>query len=172
MSIASTPIPKRWSLSDEIPRHLPILDRWLERAAQGRPLAGVTVLMIQHQRWQSSPASTRLELGVAPGDLHWIDIPYSSTRAVRDAVWELGVPAENLVVSDFRVLENYAPFQRSRVQHFLLKIFENPPAQLLVLDDGSYMLEALAGLRHRRLPKIAIVEQTLVGSSRSRKTRP
>lgn len=49
------------------------------------------------------------------------------------------------------------------MQHFLLELFENPPERLLVLDDGSYLLEALAGLRRRRLPDVAIVEQTTRG---------
>jgi S-adenosylhomocysteine hydrolase len=163
-SAVSMQTPKYWQLSDEIPRRLPILDRWLGRAAQHRPLAGVTVLMIQHQLGNHVPqAQALLDLGVAPHAVHWIDIPYTSTPTVRDALCELGIPTENMAVNKFSVLDKYAPFQRSRVQHFLLELFENPPELLLVLDDGSYMLEALAGLRRRPRPKIAIVEQTTRG---------
>ena len=155
---------RHWTLTDEIPRRMPILDRWLERAAQDRPLAGMTVLMIQHQLGNHVPeAQALIDLGVAPRNIYWIDIPYSSTVAVRASVNAMGIPAGNMRVSDFRVLDSYAPFQRSRVQRFLLELFENAPDRLLVLDDGSHMLEALAGLRRRRRPRVAIVEQTTRG---------
>ena len=164
MSVTSPALPKYWKLTDDIPRRMPILDRWLERAAQDRPLAGVTALMIQHQLGNHVPQTQALlDLGIAPGDLYWIDIPYTSTPAVREALREIGIPAKNLLVGDFRVLDKYAPFQRSRVQQFLLDLFEDPPERLLVLDDGSYMLEALAGLRRRQRPGVAIVEQTTRG---------
>ena len=142
---------------------MPILDRWLENAAQGRPLAGVTALLIQHQLGNQVPQTRALiELGISPRDLYWIDIPYTSTPAVREAVRGLGVPAENFITGDFRLLDNYASFQRLRVQSFLRTLFEEPPERLLVLDDGAYMLEALACLR-ARLPYVAIVEQTTRG---------
>lgn len=164
MPVTSPALPKYWKLTDDIPRRMPVLDRWLERAAQDRPLAGVTALMIQHQLGNHVPQTQALlDLGIAPGDLYWIDIPYTSTPAVREALREIGVPAKNLLVGDFRVLDKYAPFQRSRVQQFLLQLFEDPPERLLVLDDGSYMLEALAGLRRRHRPGVAIVEQTTRG---------
>lgn len=142
---------------------MPILDRWLERAAQDRPLAGVTALMIQHQLGNQVPQTQALiELGIAPRDLYWIDIPYTSTPAVRDALRELGIPSDNILVSNFRLLDKYTPFQRLRVQHFLRERFADPPERLLVLDDGAYMLEALASLQ-RRPPNVAIVEQTTRG---------
>ena len=164
MTVSSPLNLKHWKLTDEIPRHMPILDRWLERAAQDQPLVGVTVLMIQHQLGNHVPqAKALLELGVVARDLHWIDIPYTSTPAVRGALREIGIPSKNILVSDFCVLDNYTSFQRLRVQRFLLELFEDPPERLLVLDDGSYMLEALAGLRRRRRPDVAIVEQTTRG---------
>jgi len=153
----------RWELTEQIPFRMPILDRWLEQAAQERPLAGVTVLMIQHQLGNQVPQTRALiELGVAPRNLYWIDIPYTSTPAVRDALRGLGIPSGNFVVNNYRLLDDYAPFQRLRVQHFLRELFKDPPERLLVLDDGSYMLEALACLR-QRLPWVAIVEQTTRG---------
>jgi S-adenosylhomocysteine hydrolase len=153
----------RWNLTDRIPRHMPILDRWLERAAQDRPLAGVTALLIQHQLGNHVPlARALLALGIAPRDLYWIDIPYTSTAVVREAVHELGVPEKNMMVRRFHLLNHYTPFQRLRVQRFLRRILEDPPARLLVLDDGSYMLEALACMRLRP-PSLAIVEQTTQG---------
>ena len=154
---------ERWDLNEDIPERMPVLDRWLEREAPARPLAGVTTLLIQHQLG-NHVIQTRalLDLGVAPRDLYWIDIPYTSTPAVRKAVHELGVPWRNFLTSEYRVLEPYAPFQRLRVQRFLNELFENPPEHLLVLDDGSYLLEALACVR-RRLPRMAIVEQTTRG---------
>lgn len=155
--------PRYWDINDEIPRRFPILDRWLERAAPSKPLAGVTVLNIQHQLGNQVPQTCALlELGVAPDDVYWIDIPYSATPAVREVLLHLGIPRENFVVSDFRILGKYAPFQRKRVLQFLLNLLESPPERLVVLDDGSYMLEALVTVR-RRLPFVAIVEQTTRG---------
>ena len=162
--VAAPVLPKHWNLTEDIPRRMPVLDRWLDRAAGDRPLAGVTVLMIQHQLGNHVPQTQALlDLGVAADDLYWIDIPYTSTPAVREALSEIAIPVGNLLVGDFRVLDEYAPFQRSRVQRFLLDLFEDPPERVLVLDDGSYMLEALTGLRRRRRPAVAIVEQTTRG---------
>lgn len=142
---------------------MPVLNKWLERAAQDRPLEGVTALMIQHQLGNHVPQTEALfALGLAPRDLYWIDIPYTATPIVRDALRALGVPAENMMVSEFHLLDTYASFQRLRVQRFLRAIVEDPPERLLVLDDGSYMLEALACMRQRP-PNIAIVEQTTRG---------
>jgi len=161
--MSALPTLKRWDLNDQIPQRMPILDRWLERAAQDRPLAGVTALLIQHQLGNHVPqARALIELGIAPRDLYWIDIPYTSMAVVREAVRGLGVPAKNLMVRKFHLTDRYAPFQRLRVQRFLRKLLKDPPARLLVLDDGSYMLEALACMRQRP-PSIAIVEQTTRG---------
>lgn len=154
---------RHWQLTDEIPQHMAILDRWLERAAQDRPLAGVTALMMQHQLGNHVPQTNALiALGIAPADIHWIDIPYTATPKVRDALHTLGIPERNMQVNEFKLLDDYAPFQRLRVQRFLRELFADPPERLLVLDDGSYMIEALACLK-QRLPRIMIVEQTTRG---------
>lgn len=153
----------QWRITDEIPLRLPLLDRWLEGAAQERPLEGVTVLNIQHQLGNHVPQTTALiELGVSPSNIHWVEIPYSATPAVRSVLYGLGIPEENILVSDFRLLDDYANYQRARVQHFLRGFADDPPGRLLVLDDGAYMLEALAAVR-RPLPSVAIVEQTTRG---------
>lgn len=152
-----------WRITDEIPLRLPLLDRWLERAAQDRPLEGVTLLNIQHQLGNHVPQTVALiELGVAPTDIYWIEIPYSATPAVREVLYGLGIPKQNILVSDFHLLDDYANYQRARVQHFLHAFADDPPKLLLVLDDGAYMLETLAALR-RPLPSLAIVEQTTRG---------
>jgi hypothetical protein len=154
---------KHWQLNDEIPNRLPVLDRWLENAAQDLPLKGVTGLLIQYQLGNHVPQTQALiELGMAPGDIFWIDIPYTSTPAVREALRTMGIPAANFITSNFRLLDNYAQFQRLRVQSFLRRLFEKPSRHLLVLDDGSYVLEALACLQSR-LQAISIVEQTTRG---------
>jgi S-adenosylhomocysteine hydrolase len=159
----NTPALAHWRITDEIPLRLPLLDRWLELAAHDRPLKGVTVLNIQHQLGNHVPQATALiELGVSPSDVYWIEIPYSATPSVRAVLFELGIPRENVFVSDFRLLDDYANYQRARVQRFLRQLADDPPERLLVLDDGAYMLEALAAVR-RPLPPIAIVEQTTRG---------
>jgi S-adenosylhomocysteine hydrolase len=154
---------KYWDLNDEIPRHLPLLDLWLEKEAPSQPLRGFTVLNIQHQLGNHVPQTCALlELGVSPQDLYWIDIPYSATAAVREVLFDLGIPGGNVHVSDFRLLNAYAPYQRCRVASLVSDFLDNPPERLVVLDDGSYFLEALADLQGR-LPSVAIVEQTTRG---------
>jgi adenosylhomocysteinase len=162
-AMPKVPALTHWRITDEIPLHLPLLDRWLEHVAKERPLEGVTVLNIQHQLGNHVPQTVALiELGVSPNDVHWIEIPYSATPAVRSVLYGLGIPEENILASDFRLLDDYSNYQRARVQHFLRAIADDPPERLLVLDDGAYMLETLAAVR-RRLPPIAIVEQTTRG---------
>jgi len=154
---------REWRDTDDIVHHLPVLRRWMERAAQEQPLAGVTALMLQHQLGNQVPQTRALlDLGLDPKQLHWIDIPYTSTERVRDEFRKMGVPAENMVPGDFRLLDNYAPYQRLRVQRYLRELAKDPPEHLLVLDDGSYLIEALASMK-LRLPRISIVEQTTRG---------
>jgi len=154
---------RQWRDTDDIVHHLPVLQRWMERAAQEQPLAGVTALMLQHQLGNQVPQTRALlDLGLDPRQLHWIDIPYTSTERVREEFCAMGVPAQNMVPGDFRLLDNYAPYQRLRVQRFLRELAKDPPEHLLVLDDGSYLIEALASMK-LRLPRISIVEQTTRG---------
>src|SRR5689334_11344354 len=142
---------------------MPLVDRWLARIGDAQLLRGVTVLNIQHQ-FGNQVVQTRalLELGVSPSAIYWIEIPYTSSAPVREALYGLGVPPANVLVSDFRLLDVYASYQRERVARFLEGLLDDPPERLVVLDDGSYMLEALAA-QARRLPSIAIVEQTTRG---------
>src|SRR2546425_2689982 len=119
---------ERWTLTDEIPERMPVLDRWLERVAPERPLTGVTALLIQHQLGNHyTQAKALIDLGVSPQDLYWIDIPYTSTPAVRDRIEQLGVPSENFTPGTYGVLEPYAPYQRRRVQHTYARLLERPP---------------------------------------------
>jgi S-adenosylhomocysteine hydrolase len=155
--------PAHWQITDEIPLRLPLLDRWLERAVEDQPLAGVTVLNIQHQLGNHVPQTRALiELGASPRDIYWIEIPYSATPQVRDVLYGLGIPKENILVSDFRLLDNYTHYQRGRVQQFIRAYLADPGQRLLVLDDGAYMLETLAALKNP-VASISIVEQTTRG---------
>lgn len=50
--------------------------------------------MIQHHLGNHVPQTEALfAFGLAPRDLDWIDIPYTSTRVVREALWLLPAPA-------------------------------------------------------------------------------
>jgi hypothetical protein len=163
VSVTLPPALRRWQLTDEIPLAFPVLDRWLERHAQNLPLRGVTALLIQHQLGNHVPqAKALIDLGLDPRQLFWIDIPYTATPSVRAALIALGIPEPNLLTHRFHLLDKYGPSQRLRVQHFLQRLVKDPPDLLLVLDDGSYALEALACLRDPPL-RIAIVEQTTRG---------
>ena len=115
---------REWRDTDDIVHHLPVLRRWMERAAQEQPLARVTALMLQHQLGNQVPQTRALlDLGLDPKRLHWIDIPYTSTERVREEFRNMGVPAENMVPGDFRLLDNYV---RRRVLSYL-RPWPRPP---------------------------------------------
>jgi len=154
---------KHWTIDDEIPVRMPLLDRWLDMQTSYLPLKGVTALLIQHQLGGQVPqARALIELGIAPEDLFWIDIPYTSSKKVQKALIRLGIPEKNLLIHRFMLMDDYGKYQRLRVQQFLRDLSSDLPPMLLVLDDGSYMLEALSCLRqHPR--RVAIVEQTTRG---------
>ena len=148
--------------------HLPLLDAYLARLGRNRPLAGCHVLLVQHQLSnQVTMVRALIELGLRPERLWWLDIPYTSSAAVREYVRSsFGVPREHLSRSRFPVLKPYAPFQHRRAIAMLLDLMAQTgrDAPLLVLDDGAYVLEAIASLAPARRPtRIAIVEQTTRG---------
>jgi hypothetical protein len=151
-------------LTQDIPGHMPILDRWVREHCSRRPLAGVTALFIQHQFGNQLPQTqAMLELGLEPERLLWLDVPYTSNACVREALVGMGIPRRNLIIAhDYWVLEPYAPYQRRRVQTVIHDFMNDPPERLLVLDDGAYFLEA-ASCFANRLPCVAVVEQTTRG---------
>jgi S-adenosylhomocysteine hydrolase len=75
------------------------------------------------------------------------------------------VPAHNFrVCDDYRVLSPYAPYQLRRSVETVLALAKRDEGPLVVLDDGAYVVEALASIRRERWPQsIAIVEQTTRG---------
>jgi S-adenosylhomocysteine hydrolase len=167
----TTTMPRHWRLNSRIQRRLPLLDHLVREYRDARPLAGTTVLSIQHQLGNHWPqARALIDLGVRPDAMHWIDIPYTAHPSVRKELLKLNIPEPNLRKHDFRVLDAYAPYQHHRVQAVLWELLQNPPERLLVLDDGAYFLQAAAGFR-RRLPHTAIVEQTTRGLIRVKDSR-
>lgn len=142
---------------------MPVLKAWVESHERQRPLAGVTALLIQHRCGDHVPlAEALLRLGLNKDGATWLDIPYTSNPAVRAGLANLGIPGQNLLVHEYRVLEPYAPYQLRRVQRILRELLANPPERLLVLDDGAYFLEAMATLE-TRFPNVTVVEQTTRG---------
>jgi hypothetical protein len=131
------PLLAHWRITDEIPLRLPLLDRWLERSAHERPLEGVTVLNIQHQLGNHVPQTAALiELGVSPRAVHWIEIPYSATPAVREVLYALGIPKENILVSDFRLLDD----MRITSEHGYNASYER--SQTILRSASSYLMTA------------------------------
>ncbi|MFI4880800.1 MAG: hypothetical protein ACHQD6_10030 [Steroidobacterales bacterium] len=150
------------ALSDSVP----LLDLWMQAQKGAQPLAGTTVLLIQHQLSNQVPMlKALLDLGVRSEDVWWLDIPYTSHPAVRDyAAGQFGVPRSQLLQADYPVLAPYGPYQHARAIRTLRTITDRNPGSLIVLDDGAYALEALAALSPARWPQqVAIVEQTTRG---------
>lgn len=149
----------------EVLRRMKLVEWLVDEHRAAQPLRGWKVLFLQHQLENHlAQAHAVLALGVAPRDLHWIDIPYTSSPEIRRATMRMGVPAPNFVNHDYRLTESYATYQRVRVtswiRWFMRRYGERTP--LLVLDDGGYFLEALICLR-RHLRRLAVVEQTTRG---------
>ena len=116
------------NLTQEIPERMPLADEWLKRFDGRRPLEGVTALCIQHQLGNQVPQMRALlDLGLVPERLFWLDIPYTSNATTRAHVTRvLGVPEGNFIVSDYDVLEPYAPYQRARTQKTLSDTINSP----------------------------------------------
>lgn len=132
----------------EIPASLPLLDAFVaERAGTDQPLAGFTVALIQHQLGSIVPTTRALiRLGAEPRKMYWIDIPYTSNDVVQRELLALGIPADNFPRADYHLDMAYAPYQRRRVQELALRLRANIATgePLLVMDDGSYFLEAMS----------------------------
>lgn len=145
---------------------MPLLDWAAERGGDPRALAGWRVLFLQHQLENHLPqAEVMLDLGVRPEDLHWIDIPYTSSPEIRAALMERrAVPPANFVCHNYSLEQRYGSYQRLRVLRWIGDYIERHglDAPLLVLDDGGYFLEAMICLR-QRLTRLVIVEQTMRG---------
>lgn len=152
------------SIDQSIPRTLPLLDKWLGKHLHGEPFKNVTVLLIQHQLGSQFPqAKALLNLGLAPSQLIWIDVPYTSSPIVRQTmVNELNIPPTCFHVHDFCVLDRYPSYQIRRIQKVFAELLKNPPEKLIVLDDGAYFAEAVSCFAEQ-LPAVAIVEQTSRG---------
>lgn len=157
---------------DVIPKQLPMLDGFIEEYFGTRsPLEGTTAVLIQHQLGsQVVMTNALIRLGLQPSDIYWIDIPYTSNDIVYKALLDLGIPRQNFSPSNYRLTEIYASYQRKRVQTRLseLNASLSPTDRLLVLDDGSYFLEAMTCYRPQER-NIAIVEQTTRGIIKIRK---
>ncbi len=150
-------------LDDSVAREMPILERYVEQHRRERPLRGATALLIQHQLGNHFlEAKALLDLGLDHRRLFWIDVPYTSHAVVRDALRELDIPRENLMVHDYHLLDRYPAYHLGRVQEMLRRLGKMHPSPLLVLDDGAYFLEAMASMRERPAD-VVIVEQTTRG---------
>src|SRR6185312_4277256 len=150
------------ALSDGVP----LLDLWMQAQKGAQPLAGTTVLLIQHQLSNQVPMlKALLDLGVRSEDVWWLDIPYTSHPAVRDyAAGQFGVPRSQLLQADYPVLAPYGPYQHARAIRTLRTITDRNPGSLIVLDDGAYALDALAAAGRNRRADHARIHQ--VGAQR------
>ena len=159
--------PEFFALDEPLTGRLPLLDAWLDLPRDPRePLAGYVALLVQHQLSNQIPMlHGLLALGLSPGNVWWLDIPYTSNALVRGYAHErLGIPRGQLAESRFKILQPYASYQHARVIEILHAISKRGPEKLLVLDDGAYVLEGLASMaRHRWPNRVAIVEQTTRG---------
>lgn len=151
---------------DEIPEQLPMLEAYIdEHYGTAQPLEGTTMVLIQHQLGsQVAMTQALIRLGVRPADIYWIDIPYTSNRKVQAALLELGIPQKNFSESNYHLADVYSTYQRKRVQARLADLYArlHPSERLLILDDGSYFLEAMACYEPVSR-NMAIVEQTSRG---------
>lgn len=152
--------------SQNIPKNMVLVERLVDRFESLQPFAGQTALLIQHQLGNQVPQiKAMIALGLAPENIHWLDIPYTSNAVVREELVRMKIPHRNLVVGDYELLDYYAAHQRLKVQKSIRWLLDYPPEQLLVLDDGAYFLDAATRFSRfaDRLGHTAIVEQTTRG---------
>jgi len=146
-------------------KKLPLLNEELRRHKERKPLKNHKMLLIQHQLLDSiAQVAALIDLGVAPKDLFWIDIPYTSFPEIRSAVMNLGVPKENIWVHDYRLTLPYRSYQIGRVKYWVREIGSKFTGneKLIVIDDGAYFLEAYSSI-NLRIPNVRIVEQSQSG---------
>ena len=155
------------SIAQSIPGRLEILEDYLapyERDGK-KPFSGVTALLIQHQLGsQVRMADALIRLGLSPQRLYWVNIPYTTNAIVQKALRALGIPASNFVPCTYHLGKAYAPYQRQRLQEVFYQFKKkfSKRDHLLVLDDGSYFLDAISCYNPPAF-RISIVEQTTRG---------
>lgn len=152
------------NLNNDLPDSLPLLEQLVDNYASEQPLKGVHALMFQHLLGtQYAQTAALIELGLEPDNITWVDLPYTSSPIVRNALIEnLSIPSENFHRYSDGLLAPYALSQRARVNRIVRRLMENPPEKFIVLDDGAYFLES-AMCFNRSMPNMAIVEQTTRG---------
>lgn len=156
-----------FDLRDKLGESLPLVENFLSTFGGHNPLEGVSLLLIQHQLSnQVAMIDALIRLGTDPKEIYWLDIPYSSTKSVRDhVVAEQGIEPEHLrVCNDYRVLDPYPNYQYKRTIQTVIELAQSSKSPLIVLDDGAYVLKALSTLCPQSWPQpIALIEQTTRG---------
>ena len=148
-----------------IPERLPMLEDFLRAYGHEhrKPLRRVYAVLIQHQFGSHLPMVRALvRMGLDPKRIYWVDIPYTANVRVQKALHRLGIPGKNFSPSDYHLGKPYAAYQRKRIQKLSNR------DEVLVLDDGSYFLEAMACHRAPKF-RLKIVEQTTRGIIKIRK---
>lgn len=156
-------------IPETLPGSLPLLDALRDRFPVPAAFADLDVLFIQHHL---GPFTVRLaamrEDGLDMPRSWFIDIPYSTSHAARDAA-HLGCPPGQRVELFDDPLEPYSEAQLARALILIRELSGRKQARLLVVDDGAYFLRSLHLLRVTR-PDLAraftgtrVVEQTTRG---------
>jgi hypothetical protein len=154
-----------------IPESLALLDFFAAKHATNTSFAGYDCIFIQHHLGSLVPkvkAITDCGLNI---DRSWfVDIPYSTSRAVVDALIANGADVRQMSTEFSDPFSDYAHAQSARVAFMLHKIIERPqPRPLLVIDDGAYFLRFVKDVE-RHAPELMkhfrgsrVVEQTTRG---------
>jgi hypothetical protein len=156
-----------WKVEEGVPNHLPILDLFIEEFfAKARPLEGFGALLVQHQMGTIVPMAKGLfALGLRPQNTWWVDIPYSSNIHVRNHLVRAGIARARFIPQTYSLGQPYGLGQVARVAAGIRLVDKSlpPTTPLLILDDGAYALQALAGRMARVARPIRMVEQTTRG---------
>ena len=156
-----------WEVGESVPDHLPILDLFVENFfPQAKPLRGFGALLVQHQMGTIVPMVEALfTLGLSRQNVWWVDIPYSSNTRVRDCLLRMGIASSHFIPQTYSLDRPYGSGQVARVAVGLQLADKSlpPNTPLLVLDDGAYVLQALAEGMAQVARPIRIVEQTTRG---------
>lgn len=122
-----------------------VLGAVVDALAPTQPLAGFSVLLLQHQMAQHVAFVDALRrLGADLTHSVAIDVPYSAHDVVAEGVTRLGLG--HLDRHQFTLQQAYGPYQRRRMEGWIRRLAAGWPKPMICIDDGGYLVEALAAM--------------------------
>ena len=123
----------------EIPQSLPLVDEFCGERLAPDAFADMDVLFIQHHLGPFIPRLRAMcNHGLETSRCWFVDIPYSTSRHVRQELVTMGFPKSQRSKLFRDPIEPYSRRQQERVAHIIrLLANQDSKGRLLVIDDGA-----------------------------------